>query len=237
MQQCRIDMAMDMALAGRRHLEWLSGRRNAGHACEENKLALRDLITASPYAGAIYVLEGNRLLCTTLHRPIPVQNLPDYLFGKQDLILASHSPITGQTAILYRQQLGKRTLLAELDGFHIFGALRATKGEKKLFFILGARVLDDHGKTLPAATLQQDERKLLSSPPDVHPYRLVALNGYPQILAFAWDYNRDTLLAAPCWRCCWGCSASISAAGVVRRTASWPEPSRYGSSSPICNRS
>lgn len=174
-----------------------SARPLVGRACKENALALRDLITASPYARALYVLEGNRLLCTTLHRPIQAQNLPDYLFGKQDLILASHSPITGQTAILYRTQLGQRTLLAELDGFHIFGALRAVKGEDNLFFVLGNRALDGHGRTLNAAPLLQDESRLLSSPSDEYPYRLVALNGYPQILAFAWDYNRDTLLATP----------------------------------------
>lgn len=174
-----------------------SARPLVGRACKENALALRDLITASPYARALYVLEGNRLLCTTLHRPIQAQNLPDYLFGKQDLILASHSPITGQTAILYRKQLGQRTLLAELDGFHIFGALRAVKGEENLFFVLGNRALDGHGMTLNAAPLLQDESRLLSSPSDEYPYRLVALNGYPQILAFAWDYNRDTLLATP----------------------------------------
>lgn len=174
-----------------------SARPLVGRACKENSLALRDLITASPYARALYVLEGNRLLCTTLHRPIQAQNLPDYLFGNQDLILASHSPITGQTAILYRKQLGQRTLLAELDGFHIFGALRAVKGEENLFFVLGNRALDGHGRTLNAAPLLQDESRLLSSPSDEYPYRLVALNGYPQILAFAWDYNRDTLLATP----------------------------------------
>lgn len=174
-----------------------AARPLAAQACEQNKLALRDLITASPYARALYVLEDNRLLCTTLHRPISSQNMPDYLFGDQDLILASHSPITGQTAILYRQRLGKRTLLAELDGFHIFGALQAVKGEDNLFFVLGDRALDGHGRAQKAAPLLAGKGNLISSPPDAHPYRLVALNGYQQILAFAWDYNRDTLLAAP----------------------------------------
>ncbi|MGY6036792.1 EAL domain-containing protein [Aeromonas sp. AE23HZ002T15] len=168
-----------------------------GRACKENTLALRDLIIASPYARALYVLEGNRLLCTTLHRPLQEQNLPHYLFGKQDLILASHSPITGQTAILYRKQVGGRTLLAELDGFHIFGALRAVKGEENLFFILGDKALDGYGRTQSAAPLLADRDNLIVNLSDEHPYRLVALNGYRQILAFAWDYNRDTLLVTP----------------------------------------
>ncbi|WP_349917977.1 EAL domain-containing protein [Aeromonas veronii] len=168
-----------------------------GKACKENVLALRDLIIASPYVRALYVLEGSRLICTTLHRPLQEQNLPHYLFGNQALILASHSPITNQTAILYRKQIGGRTLLAELDGFHIFGALQAVKGEDNLFFILGERALDGHGRPQSAAPLLEEQGKLLSTSLDGHPYRLVALNGYSQILAFAWDYNRDTLLATP----------------------------------------
>ena len=68
--------------------------------CQDEQLALRDLITASPYARALYVLEGQQLRCTTLHRPILPRDIPRGPAGNQTLILARHSPITGQTAIL-----------------------------------------------------------------------------------------------------------------------------------------
>ncbi len=165
--------------------------------CQDEQLALRDLITASPYARALYVLEGQQLRCTTLHRPILTRDIPRGPAGNQTLILARHSPITGQTAILYRQPSGDRTLLVELDGFHIFGALQAVMGEDNLFFLLGDQALDGHGRTLPAARLLEGGQRLQQSEPTAHPYRLVALNGYKEVLAFAWAYNQENLLAAP----------------------------------------
>ncbi len=68
--------------------------------CQDEQLALRDLITASPYAWALYVLEGQQLRCTTLHRSILTRDIPRGPAGNQTLLLARHSPITGQTAIL-----------------------------------------------------------------------------------------------------------------------------------------
>lgn len=165
--------------------------------CQDEQLALRDLITASPYARALYVLEGQQLRCSTLHRPILTRDIPRGPAGNQTLTLARHSPITGQTAILYRQPSGDRTLLVELDGFHIFGALQAVMGEDNLFFLLGDQALDGHGRTLPAARLLEGGQRLQQSEPTAHPYRLVALNGYKEVLAFAWAYNQENLLAAP----------------------------------------
>ncbi|MCP1600891.1 EAL domain-containing protein (putative c-di-GMP-specific phosphodiesterase class I) [Aeromonas caviae] len=175
----------------------LAARPLASHACRSNLLAMQDLIAASPYARAIYVLEGGQLLCTTLHRPLTMWDLPEYQFNEQDLILSEHSPITGQIAIFYREKVGKRTLLIELDGFHIFGTLQAVMGEDNLFFILGSQAFNSHGTPRIAASLLVDETQLQHINPSEYPYQLVALNGYKEVWAFAWHYSRNNMMAAP----------------------------------------
>ena len=161
-----------------------------------------------PHARALYVLEGQQLRCTTPAQAHPHPGYSRGPAGNQTLILARHSPITGQTAILYRQPSGDRTLLVELDGFHIFGALQAVMGEDNLFFLLGDQALDGHG-TPPAARLLEGDSVCNKASPPLIPIAWWRSTVTRKCWRLPGRTTRRTCLPPLCWRCCWGCSPSI----------------------------
>ena len=139
--------------------------------CQDEQLALRDLITASPCRHSMCWRGSNCAVPPAQAHPHPGYSRP----WQADADPRQHSPITGQTAILSPSAIRRSHPAGWSWTASHLRCLAGQSGRDNLFFLPRGPRASTNGRTLPGQPAWKEGAGLQQSEPTAHPYRPVAL--------------------------------------------------------------